>query len=124
MSHALNYLRLYADEAGLSHFTPLSVEVSPCEFAPSAPAFSISEFAPVSRLGSLHPPTGWFGDLHPSPIRMWAFVLSGEMEFEANDGTQHRIAPRNALLLEDTVGVGHRSRILGNGVAVLAVVHL
>jgi quercetin dioxygenase-like cupin family protein len=55
---------------------------------------------------------------------MWFIVLSGEMEFEAGDGEQHRVVPGSAVLLEDTVGMGHRSRVLGNSPAVLAVVHV
>ncbi len=124
MSTILTYLRLYPDEAGVSHFAPLAIEVSPREFAPPAPPFSVSALAPASRYGFLHLPSGWVGELHPSPLRMWFIVLSGEMEFEAGDGEQHRVVPGSAVLLEDTVGMGHRSRVLGNSPAVLAVVHV
>jgi hypothetical protein len=124
MSATLNYLRLYAGEAGVSHFAPLEIEVSPQDFAPPAPPFRASALAPASRYGFLHLPSGWVGDLHPSPLRMWAFVLSGQMEFEAGDGERHQIGPGGALLLEDTVGSGHRSRVIGTGVGVFAVVHV
>ncbi|MDW5444288.1 cupin domain-containing protein [Polaromonas sp. SM01] len=124
MSATLTYQRLYADDMGVSHFAPLDVEVSPREFAPPAPPFSVSAFTPASRCGFLHLTRGWSGDLHPSPLCMWIIVLSGEMALEAGDGTQQRIAPGSALLLEDTVGVGHRSRVLGNAAANLFVVHV
>ena len=67
---------------------------------------------------------GRVGELHPSPLRMWIFVLSSDMEFEAGDGEKRRLGPGSALLLEDTVGMGHRSRVLGDVEAVLAVVHV
>ncbi len=124
MSHALTHLRLHTDAAGLSHFAAFTVPVSLREFAPPAPAFSVSEFAPASRHGFLQLPGAWVGELHPSPLRMWIFVLSGDMEFEAGDGEKHRLGPGSALLLEDTVGMGHRSRVLGDVEAVLAVVHV
>ncbi len=124
MSATLNYLRLYADEAGVSHFAPVEIEVFPREFAPPAPPFSVSALAPAARYGFLHLASGWVGDLHPSPLRMWIFVLSGRMAFEAGDGEQHWLDPGSALLLEDTDGSGHRSRVVGDGVAVLAVVHI
>jgi hypothetical protein len=124
MSNTLTYLRLYADASGESHFAPLAIEVSPRNFAPPAPPFSVSELASASRYGFLHLARGWVGDLHPTPIRMWIFVLSGEMEFEAADGERHRIVPGSALLLEDTDGAGHRSRVVGNSEVVLAVVHV
>ncbi len=69
-------------------------------------------------------PVEWIGDLHPSPLRMWIFVLDGEMEFEASDGEHHRVRPGDALLLEDTSGRGHRSRVIGDTAAKLAVVEL
>lgn len=124
MPNTLTFLRLYPDDTGISHFAPVDIEVSAREFAPPAPPFGVSVLAPASRHGFLHLPGGWVGDLHPSPLRMWIIVLSGEMEFEAGDGARHRIVPGGALLLEDTVGAGHRSRVLGNGAAVLAVVHV
>jgi hypothetical protein len=124
MSATLNYLRLYADKAGVAHFAPLEIEVSPRDFAPPAPPFRVSTLAPASRYGFLQLPSGWVGDLRPSPLRMWVFMLSGQMEFEAGDGERHQIGPGSALLLEDTVGFGHRSRVIGNDVAVFAVVHI
>jgi hypothetical protein len=124
MSNALTYLRLYADETGESHFAPLEVPVSPRNFAPPAPPFSVSELTSASQCGFLHLPRNWIGDLHPSPLRMWIIVLSGEMEFEATDGERQRIMPGSAMLLEDTHGKGHRSRVTGSGEVVLAVVHV
>lgn len=124
MSNTLTYLRLYSDDAGISHFAPIAVEVSPREFAPPAAAFSVSALEPASRHGFLSLPSGWVGEMHPSPIRMWVVVLSGEMEFEAGDGAKHRIIPGSSLLLEDTTGMGHCSRVLGASEAVLSVVHV
>ncbi len=62
--------------------------------------------------------------MHPSPLRMWIFVLSGEMEFQTSDGATRPISPGSALLLEDTTGVGHLSRALGNGPVTLAAIQL
>lgn len=124
MPSTLTFLRLYPDEAGISHFAPIDIEVTPRQFAPPTPPFSVSALAPASRHGFLHLPNGWVGDFHPSPIRMWIVALSGEMEFEAGDGERHRMGPGSTLLLEDTTGMGHRSRVLGTTAAVLAVVHV
>jgi hypothetical protein len=55
---------------------------------------------------------------------MWIFVLQGEMHFEASNGDFRKIAPGSALLLEDTVGLGHFSRVIGSIPVVLAVVRL
>jgi hypothetical protein len=124
MSSALSYMRLYADPTGESHFEPAVVETFIRNFAPPAPAFNVSRFAPALRNGFLLVPAGWIGDLHPSPLRMWIFVLDGEMEFEASDGKLQPARKGDALLLEDTIGRGHRSRVIGDTAAKLAVVEL
>ncbi len=124
MSNTLSFLRLYPDSTGLSHFEPIDIEVYSREFAPPAAPFSVSEFKSASHHGFLYLPNGWVGDLHPSPIRMWIIVVSGEMEFEAGDGSKQQITAGSTLLLEDTAGPGHRSRVLGSMAAVLSVVHV
>lgn len=124
MSSALAYARLYVDAAGESHFEPVAIETFPRTFAPPAPPFNVSEFAPASRYGFLQVPAGWIGERHPSPMRMWIFILSSEMEFEASDGQRQAASPGSALLLEDIAGKGHRSRVVGSATATLAVVEL
>ena len=124
MAHTLTYLRLYSDDAGISHFAPVEIEVAPRDFAPPAEPFSVSALEPASHHGFLSLPSGWIGDLHPSPLRMWIVVLAGEMEFEAGDGAKHRLAAGSTLLLEDTAGMGHRSHVVGDQAAVLSVVHV
>jgi hypothetical protein len=46
------------------------------------------------------------------------------MEFEAGNGEKRKCVPGTAMLLEDTAGDGHRSRVVGSSDAVLAVVRL
>ena len=96
----------------------------PQGFRTAGPPFFVSELAPASQCGFLKLPAGWVGDTHPSPIRMWVFFLSGEMEFEASDGEKRKCVPGTALLLEDTTGDGHKSRVVGDANALLAVVRL
>ena len=93
MAAPLSFVRLRPDTNGASHFEPLSVDVVSKDFAPPATPFFVSEFAPASQCGFLKPPAGWVGDTHPSPIRMWVFFLSGEMEFEASDGERRKCVP-------------------------------
>jgi hypothetical protein len=115
---------LRSDTNGTSRFEPLSIDVVRKDFAPPATPFYVSELAPASQCGFLKLPAGWVGDTHPSPVRMWVFFLSGEMEFEASDGEKRKCLPGTALLLEDTTGDGHKSRVVGADDALLAVVRL
>ncbi|MFJ4291538.1 cupin domain-containing protein [Cupriavidus sp. NPDC089707] len=120
----LVFERLYADADGESHFGPVSVAITQRLFAPPARAFWVSPLAEASRQGFLLVPAGWLGALHPSPIRMWIFMLAGAMEFEASDGERRPLPAGSALLLEDTTGKGHVSRVIGTGDAMLAAVQL
>jgi hypothetical protein len=116
--------RLYADADGGSQFDSVMVPVTLQNFAPPASPFSVSPLSAATHTGFLHLPVSWVGEMHPSPIRMWIFVLQGEMHFEASNGDSHRIAAGSAVLLEDTVGIGHFSKVTSGVAAILAVVRL
>ena len=124
MSGTLAFSRLVATPDGGSRFEALEVPVVRKDFAPPAQPFSVSSLSPATQTGFLHLPPGWVGDMHPSPIRMWIFVLEGQMHFEASNGESRQISPGSALLLEDTVGRGHFSRVVGERPATLGVVRL
>lgn len=124
MAQALSYFRLIADSRGESHFVPLDIEMTTRDFAPPATPFDVSALNPAAKVGFLRLPKGWVGELHPTPIRMWVFFLSGAMEFEATDGETRPGIPGKAFLLEDTSGKGHMSRVVGDTEAVLAAVQV
>lgn len=124
MSTELTFSRLVSTSDGGSRFEPVAVPVTLHDFAPPARPFSVSPLSQASQCGFLHLPAGWVGERHPSPIRMWIFVLEGEMHFEASNGEARHIKPGSALLLEDTQGQGHFSCVLGTSAVTLAVVRL
>jgi hypothetical protein len=124
MSSTLSFSRLVPTPDGGSRFETLEVSLVLKDFAPPAQPFSVSSLATATQTGFLHLPPGWIGEMHPSPIRMWIFVLEGQMHFEASNGDGRQISPGSALLLEDTVGRGHFSRVIGHLPATLAVVRL
>jgi hypothetical protein len=103
---------------------PLEIGMTTRNFAPPAPSLDVSELTRAAKCGFLRVPRGWSGELHPSPSRMWVFFLSGEMEFEASDGERRPGIPGKAILLEDTTGKGHLSRVVGTTDAILAVVQV
>lgn len=124
MTSALSFPCLVPDADGSSHFETVDIPVTLQDFAPPAQPFSVSALSPAEQFGFLHLPAGWHGEMHPTPIRMWIFVLQGEMEFEAGDGDRRPIRAGSALLLEDTTGRGHVSRVVGDDDVALAVVRL
>jgi hypothetical protein len=120
----MKYARLYADDAGGSHFEDVEVELTPINYAPPAPPVSLSALAPATAVAFMAIPPGWDGDWHPTPRRQLVFYLAGEVEVEASDGEARRFGPGGVTLGEDTAGKGHHSRVVGEAGALLAVVQL
>jgi hypothetical protein len=120
----VQYVRLYADEQGESHFEDVQVSMTTTGFAPPAPPLDISEFVGARRFAFLRAPAGWFGDWHPAPARQFLVVLEGEFEVSASDGETRRFGAGSVLLVEDTTGKGHMTRALGEAEASTAVVQI
>ncbi len=110
---AIPYMRLHPDEAGESHMRREELPLVPTDFAPPAPAIEVSATAPAVGWRFLRAPPGWVGDWHPTPRRIWIFCLAGAMEFKSSDGAVNVVEPGSVMLLEDTAGRGHFSRVIG-----------
>jgi hypothetical protein len=50
--------------------------------------------------------------------------MTGRCEFEAGDGERRRAQAGDVVLLDDTTGRGHRTRVLGDTDVRIAAVHL
>jgi hypothetical protein len=120
----MQYSRYFADETGESHIEDVEVELAPRDFSPPAPPLHLSPMTPATGVAFVRFPSGWDGDWHPTPRRQFFIFLAGELEGETSDGARRRYGPGSAALLEDTTGVGHRSRVVGNGEVLAAVVQL
>ena len=51
-------------------------------------------------------------DWHTAPCRQYVVTLLGNLEFTTRDGETFTLAPGDVLLAEDTVGSGHRWRLI------------
>jgi hypothetical protein len=118
----LPYGRVCSDSSGASHFVDDQIDFFLADYAPPAPPISISEATPGGGVVFLSSPSGWFGDFHPAPRRQLMFLLSGELEVQVSDGETRRFGPGAVLLVEDTFGRGHRSRVIGAGRAYMAAI--
>jgi hypothetical protein len=119
-----NYTRLFADDAGESHFEDITVELALADFAPSAPPMGVSSSMPATQSAFIGGPAGWTGDWHVSSAQNLFVVLSGEWEIEASDGTVRKFSSPDVLLAEDTSGKGHRSRVISQEDSLALVVQL
>ena len=118
------YVRLYADESGESHFADVEEELTLLEFVPPAAPLNLSPFFPASQTAFFGAPAGWQGDWHPSPARNLFVVISGEWEIEASVGETRRFAAGSILLVEDTRGKGHTSRVVSDEDSLAVLVQL
>lgn len=117
------YVRLYADKTGESHFEDLEITLNPADFAPPAEPLNIAQFLPTAQSLWVGGPPGWAGDKrHPSPQRQIFCTLQGEYEVTASDGEIGRFPIGSLLILEDTWGQGHSTRIKSeDGVLIFGV---
>jgi hypothetical protein len=115
VSAPVKCVRLYADSDGESHFEDGEIPFELKDFAPPAPPVSITDLWEGTGAFLMSSPPGWVGDLHPAPRRMLMFILRGVLEVEASDGEVRTFEPGpGALLVEDTSGKGHISRVTGD----------
>ncbi len=75
VAFALSFHQLFSDSVGESHFASVNIELVTRDFAPPAESFDVSDFTAASRCGFVRVPSGWVGDLHPSPMCLWVFFL-------------------------------------------------
>ncbi len=118
------YTRLYSDEHGESHFEDVEIKFRSVNFAPPAPPLDLAEFGTAENCSLLRGPENWYGDWHPAPHRQVHFYLSGEIEAETSDGEIRRFGPGSIILVEDTTGVGHKSKVIGSSDLLIATVKL
>ena len=122
VAEPLTYGRMYSDSSGESHFADDQIAFTLADYAPPATPISISDATPADSVVFLSSPSGWLGDFHPAPRRQFMFLLSGQLEVEVSDGETRRFGPGAVLLVEDIVGRGHLSRVVGDGRAYMVAV--
>lgn len=120
----MQYTRVYSDEAGETHFDTATIEMRLIQFAPPAAPMATSPSTPATRITFLAPAAGWYGEPHPTPARQLFLCLAGEWEVTASDGEQQRFGPGSVVLLDDTTGKGHATRVVGAEDALCAMVQL
>jgi hypothetical protein len=123
-SKSITYDRIFNDESGESHFGRVDVELSSTNYAPPAPPLDVSTPDSAERVLFFRAVAGWTGDFHPTPRRQIYFGLSGSIEVTASDGEMRVFPPGSVVLLEDTRGRGHHTKVVGDPEWCGAFVHL
>lgn len=106
----MKYMRVWADEAGESHFQEVQTSFDMQQYAPPAPEFGISAPTESERYVFVRFPANWTSGLHPTPRRQLFVMLAGHLMGEASDGEVLELRPGDVLLMEDTTGKRHTAR--------------
>ena len=120
---SIEYLRIFADEKGCSHFETKTIDLEAKDYAPPAPSLNTSIMASADSSVFLELPTGWYGDWHPTPVRQWLVLMSGMCEFEAGDGEKITRKAGDVVMLDDLIGKGHQTKVLGDESVRMAAIH-
>ncbi|MEI7744871.1 MAG: cupin domain-containing protein, partial [Chloroflexota bacterium] len=82
------------------------------EFAPPAPPLGVAAASPAESVSCIGAPPGWDSPPHPAPRRQWVVMLRGAVEATTSNGEARVFGPGVAVLVEDTSGRGHRTRVV------------
>ena len=120
----MKIVRLYSDADGESHFEDVEIELDLIDYAPPAPPLYLSSTTTANGFAFMRAPCGWSSDWHPSSGRNIFFVLTGEWEVTSSDRETRTFACGSVLLVEDTIGKGHSSRVVSATDSLAAMVQL
>jgi len=118
------FVSLFSDAKGNSHFREFASELFPVEFAAGAPPLYLSSPMESSQISFFGAPAGWVSDLHPSSGRHLFVVMSGNWEITTSDGEIRTFSTGDVLLVEDTTGKGHASRVISGEPSLALLVRL
>lgn len=108
------YVRIVAGADGGSRFEDGAEPLAEAEFAPPAPPLGVAAPVAATAVSFIGAPVGWDSPPHPAPARQWVVMLEGAVEATTSDGAARVFGPGVAVLVEDTAGAGHRTRVVSD----------
>lgn len=115
-------MRIVSGDDGKTRFATGAIPFAEQDYAPPAPALAVSPRLAVTDVAFASLPAGYFGDWHPAPRRQYGLLLSGALEIETGDGDKRRLDAGGVFLLEDVSGQGHRTWVVGDEAALVALI--
>ena len=118
------YARIAMNAEQASYFADGEAVFELKNFAPPAGPVGVAAMQPAESVVFTTSDADWRGDWHPTPRKQFVFVLGGAIEIEVADGEIRRFAVGDIILLEDTAGKGHDTRVVSEAPALFAIVAL
>ena len=98
----MQYVRLYADSDGETHFQDVEAEFHPVQAIPGQAPVDMTEAIPASEVVFVRGGTGLSIDYHPAPRRHLFTVIAGEWKMSTSDGDSRLLRATDVILVEDT----------------------
>jgi len=108
-----HYARLFTDVNSASKFEDMEVDlVKGFSVPPAEPLFNAPFLVPEGATFWIGAPTDWKGDVaHPAPRRMIFITVRGEYAVTVSDNVVRHFPAGSVLVVEDTTGIGHSTKI-------------
>ena len=107
----MKYQKLYADDAGESHWQDVDVLLEVRSFAPPAEDIEVSAAEPVQKMVFLRLKSGWNEPVHPTPVKQKLICVAGSVKVTASDGEARHIGIGDVWHMEDNHGKGHHTQV-------------
>jgi len=101
--------RIYSDTHGNSHFKETKIALND-----AGEIGRLSDQYPVKSIIFRENDADYDYDWHTAPTRQYIILLDGEIEIEVSDGEKRIFRGGDVLLVEDTTGRGHKTRVSNN----------
>ncbi|SMP21326.1 hypothetical protein [Chryseobacterium profundimaris] len=111
--------RIFSDEKGESHFEDLEIPL-----VDQGEIGYLSENFEVKRLQFRKVSADYDYDFHHAPQKQFIVLLDGGVEIETSLGEIRRFQTGEILLVEDTVGKGHKTKNLKKKERTSLFIHL
>ena len=109
----MNVVKISHDGAGGSRSSDVAVDFEARPFAAGVPPLLVSQATSCHAVSFVEfPPEVRDTEPHPTPRRQFGAVLSGVAETETTDGEVRRLTAGSIVLVEDTLGRGHVTRVV------------
>ena len=116
MTREPDYVRIWADDDGESHFEDVYLDATEQSSPGATSRVALSDRIPVADLEFRRVlEEASYVVPHNAPERLFIVSLTGRIEVEVSDGEVRRFGPGAVTLVEDTRGKGHITRSLDPG---------
>ena len=118
------YVKIYADKDGETHFKDMTIPYESQDYAPPAPPLGVLSRQVATGFLAITAPAGYVSDLHPAPRQQWMIITSGTAEIIVSDGEKRMLPTGSILYLEEIGSKGHLTNVIGDEQLILMVVEI